>query len=182
MPRILAFLIGTVPILLLSRRSLRHPGTHGFYRFFVFEVILVLVVLNLEYWFRAPFSVEQLVSWFLLTLSAGLVVAAVRVFHRLGRPDNGAGFETDLPFERTSHLVTTGVYRHIRHPMYASLLCLAWGVALKDVGVVSVALGVSTTGLLVVTARVEERENIARFGDQYTAYMRSTRLFLPGVF
>jgi hypothetical protein len=49
-----------------------------------------------------------------------------------GRPDasrhDGAPL---LYFEKTTQLVTTGVFKYIRHPLYSSLLLLAWGVFFK---------------------------------------------------
>ena len=41
---------GTLVLIWLSRKSLRHPGRHGFYRFFVWEAILGLIVLNRYPW------------------------------------------------------------------------------------------------------------------------------------
>jgi len=35
---------------------------------------------------------------------------------------------------------------------------------------------------LYVTARVEERENIERFGEQYRQYMKKSRMFIPFIF
>ena len=43
------FAIGSIPIVWLSRRSLLHPTTHGFSRFFAFEAIFALIVLVGEY-------------------------------------------------------------------------------------------------------------------------------------
>ncbi len=63
--------------------------------------------------------------------------------------------------------------------MYSSLLFLSWGALLKSVTVVTLLLTVAATLALVVTARFEEAENLARFGEQYRNYMRRTRLFVP---
>ena len=46
----------------LSRASLRVPGSHGFYRFFAWECILALFLLNVKVWFQKPFSWYQLLS------------------------------------------------------------------------------------------------------------------------
>ncbi len=175
-------LVGTAAIVLVSRRSLLHPRTHGFYRFFALELLLVLVVLNAPHWFAAPGSPRQLVSWSLLVLSVVLAAWAFHLFHAVGHAGTGDGVATDLPFERTTRLITTGVYRYLRHPMYASLCCLAWGAALKRVGAASIVLALLVTGMLVVMARVEERENLARFGDAYARYMGHTWRFIPCVF
>jgi protein-S-isoprenylcysteine O-methyltransferase Ste14 len=76
-------------------------------------------------------------------------------------------------------LVEVGVYRFIRHPMYASVLALGWGAFLKRPSIVGLALALCASGFLAATAVVEERENVARFGASYTAYMKGTRRFVP---
>ena len=78
--------------------------------------------------------------------------------------------------------MTSGIYRYIRHPLYSSLLFLAWGALLKAPAPASAALAVLASAALVATARAEERENTAKFGEEYTRYMRATKRFLPLVF
>ena len=84
-----------------------------------------------------------------------------------------------LGLEKTTELVTSGVYRYIRHPLYTSLLLLAWGAFLKAPGRRAGGLAGVASALLFVTARVEERENVGYFGAAYEAYMRRTRRFIP---
>ena len=55
-------------------------------------------------------------------------------------------------------------------PMYASLLLLTWGAFLKDVSLAGFLLSVAASTFLVVTAHVEERENMVRFGEAYSAF------------
>jgi hypothetical protein len=80
-----AFSIVSAAIVLISWPSLRHPRSHGFYRFFAFEGILALIVLNLEHWFTAPFSPLQLVSWLLMAGSLSLAVEGFWLLRRVGR-------------------------------------------------------------------------------------------------
>ena len=68
------FLVFSAGIVLLSWKSLHNWRSHGFYRFFAFEAILALILLNIEYWFHQPFSVRQILSWLLLLLSLFLAV------------------------------------------------------------------------------------------------------------
>ena len=49
--QLIIFLLASAGIISVSRASLRRPGTHGFYRFWAWEVILALAVLNLPVWF-----------------------------------------------------------------------------------------------------------------------------------
>jgi len=44
------FIIGSVGIIWISIPSLRQPGSHGFYRFFAWETILGMFVLNMRLW------------------------------------------------------------------------------------------------------------------------------------
>ena len=164
----------SVGIFVVSWQFLRNPRSHGFYRFFAFESILILILLNLEHWFRDPFSVHQIVSWLLLLTSIVLAAHGFYLLHVIGRPKNG--------IENTTTLVMVGAYKYIRHPLYSSLLFLAWGVFFKDVSLLGGILASVATAFLIVTAKMEEAENIQKFGAEYAAYMKTTRMFIPFLF
>ena len=182
MGRWLVFLIGSVPIIWISRASLRDRNAHGFYRFFAFEAILGLIALNLPAWFRDPFSRRQLISWALLMASLLLAVHGFTLLRGAGRPDHTIEDPTRLGVEKTTRLVRSGAYRFIRHPLYASLLALAWGAFLKTPSWLGALLVAIATAGVYLTARVEERENLRNFGTEYAEYMRETRMFIPFVF
>ncbi|OGN99853.1 MAG: hypothetical protein A2Y59_02985 [Chloroflexi bacterium RBG_13_52_14] len=172
--KLVIFVFVSVGILVLSWQSLRNPRSRGFYRFFAFESILILILLNLEHWFRDPFSVHQIVSWLLLLCSIVLVAHGFYLLHVIGRPKSG--------IESTTTLVMVGAYKYIRHPLYSSLLFLAWGVFFKDVSLLGGILASVATAFLIVIAKMEEAENIQKFGAEYTVYMKSTRMFIPFLF
>jgi protein-S-isoprenylcysteine O-methyltransferase Ste14 len=183
MLRVVLFLGTSVAILPLSWRSLRNVRAHGFYRFFAFELLLALILLNSPVWFRAPFSARQWTAWSLGTISIGLAIEGFRLLYRIGRPGPVAVESTNLPLENTTILVTTGAYRWIRHPLYASLLALALCAYFKDPqGKWSILLTLGVTSFLLLTATAEEKENIQRFGAVYRRYMRSTKRFIPYIF
>jgi protein-S-isoprenylcysteine O-methyltransferase Ste14 len=157
--------------------------SHGFYRFFAFELLSALVLLNVPVWFRDPLSVRQLVSWFLGAVSIGLAIEGFRLLRAIGRPAPTAARSANLPFENTTTLVTVGAYRLIRHPLYASLLALVWCAYLKNpFAIAGIVLAVSASGFLIATSLAEERENLASFGAPYAAYMKRTRRFVPFLF
>lgn len=190
MIRFALFAAATLALAWISRRPLRDPRSHGFPRFFAWVAIVGLVLLNfrgLAAWFGDPLSPRQIASWALLFGSLFFLLPAVALLRGRGRalrPADGperAEAGTLYAFERTSALVTTGVYRYVRHPMYASLLWLGWGVFFKRPTVLAAALAAAATAGLWLTARAEEREDVAFFGDAYLAYMRRTRRFVPFV-
>ncbi len=179
---LIIILIGSIPITWLSRRSLTRPSSHGFARFFVFEAILILLVLNGPYWFDRPLSIRQMVSWLLLFASIVCVIWGVVMLRHHGGSTPAVADSSLYRWESTRNLVTGGIYRYLRHPMYASLLFLAWGAVLKSVGPGSLVLGVVATIALTFTAKAEERENLTRFGEAYRDYMSHTARFVPFLF
>jgi len=184
MLRIVLFFAASVVILALSWRSLGNVRAHGFYRFFAFEFLSGLILLNAPAWFHDPFSGRQLAAWLLAALSILLAIEGFRLLRILGRPapihDKDSGL---VAFENTSALVTVGVYRWIRHPLYASLLALAWCAYLKNpLSVFGIALTLAACGFLLATAVAEERENRVRFGAAYAEYSKRTRRFIPFLF
>lgn len=167
----------------ISRASLRAPRSHGFFRFWAWEFILGLVVLNVDVWFRKPGSWNQLISWFLLALSLVPLVLGVHSLSSRGESEAASrDDETLLGFEKTSKLVTTGIYHYIRHPLYCSLLVLAWGVFFKDVSWLSVLLVLAASFAVYATARADESASLRYFGASYQAYMGRTKRFVPFLF
>jgi len=176
-----AFAAGTVLALAYSWRSLHHAASHGVPRFFAFECILILGLLNWRAWFSRPASPLHIVSWLLLLASIVLALHGYRLLRRLGRPTAPPPGSPLHGFEHTSELVVVGAYRLIRHPLYASLLYLAWGAALKSATAASLGVAALAGVFLWETGRREERENVERFGEPYRRYMRRTRRFVPFV-
>ncbi len=176
------FVILSVSLAYLSRASLRVPRSHGFYRFFAWECILGLFLLNVGEWFRNPLSLAQLLSWLFLLVSGFLVLHAIYLLHHLGSPDSERDDVPLIGIEKTTRLVTKGAYRYIRHPLYSSLLFLAWGIFFKDPAWMPGALAIVATGFLVATAKVDEAESIRFFGPSYQEYMRRTKMFIPFLF
>jgi protein-S-isoprenylcysteine O-methyltransferase Ste14 len=178
----ITFCVITLLLMYVSRESLRSFRFHGFYRFFSWEMITALVILNLDAWFVAPLRWHQLISWVLLVLSLFLVIEGVRLLRLIGKPDAGRPDEGLIGMEKTTQLVTVGVYRYIRHPLYSSLLCLAWGAFFKSPSWIGSILALAASLFLALTAKAEEAENSQYFGVAYQAYQKRTKMFIPYVF
>jgi protein-S-isoprenylcysteine O-methyltransferase Ste14 len=163
---------GTIIIVLFSWfLSIKHKRYHGIARFFSFESIFILVLLNHNIWFKNPFSILQVISWFLLLLSLYFAIAGYLLLKKIGKPDTN--------FENTSVLVKEGLYRYIRHPLYLSLFLLGTGIMMKDPGRVQIIFCLMNLFAVYFTARIEEKEMIARFGKEYQEYIKETRMFIP---
>jgi protein-S-isoprenylcysteine O-methyltransferase Ste14 len=162
---------------------LRVPRSHGFYRFFAWEAILALFLLNVEFWFRNPFAWYQIIAWTLLFASFIPLGFGVQALRARGKPvDRRDGDPSLLAFEKTTELVTTGIYRYIRHPLYSSLFLLTWGTFFKLPSPIGGILVIAAMIFLVLTAKADEAECTKFFGSQYQEYMQKTKMFLPFLF
>src|SRR5512142_383580 len=113
------FAVGSAGLIYVSSHSLRRPRSHGFYRFFAWEAMLALFLLNAPRWFADWLAWHQIISWFLLIVCIVPLAFGVQALRKRGRPDDIQRTQPELmAFERTTKLVTDGIYRYIRHPLY----------------------------------------------------------------
>jgi len=182
MAKAILFGILSMPLVFISWKTLAEVKSHGFYRFFSWECILWLLISNLKYWFSDPFCVRQLISWALLFLSLYLVAAGVILLKKQGKPMAARDEKGLYPFEKTSELIETGIFNYIRHPLYASLLFLTWGVLLKQITVPLALISLVATLFLLLTAIFDEKECLKYFGAKYQGYMKRTKRFIPFIF
>lgn len=107
-------------------------------------------------------------------MSIFLATHGFYLLHIIGQPHG--------QFENTTVLVKIGAYKYIRDPLYSSLLVGAWGVFFKHLSIFSVILVLVAMGFLIMTAKVEEAENLRKFGLEYENYMKLSKMFIPYIF
>lgn len=89
---------------------------------------------------------------------------------------------TALPEPRDrAPLVTHGIYRWIRHPMYTALLLLAGGLALTRWTLLAGLLLLGLVSVLLIKSRYEDRLLRQRWALAID-YQRRTGAFLPRIF
>jgi protein-S-isoprenylcysteine O-methyltransferase Ste14 len=87
---------------------------------------------------------------------------------------------TDTVVTRKEHaLVTNGPYRWVRHPFYGCAALIATAASLISANAFFLVIGASVLLLLAFRTRIEERNLLNRFGDDYRNYMQRTGRFFP---
>jgi protein-S-isoprenylcysteine O-methyltransferase Ste14 len=87
---------------------------------------------------------------------------------------------TDTVVTRVHHtLVTNGPYRWVRHPFYVCAALLSLAAALISANAFFLVAGGAVLLLLAFRTRVEERNLLKRFGEEYRKYMEQTGRFFP---
>jgi len=151
--------------------SIKAKRPHGIPRFFSFESILLLLLFNIPVWFKEPLAWNQLLSWIFLLASIVFAIWGFFLLRMIGKPQGD--------FENTTKLVEIGIYRFVRHPLYASLLLLGTGIFLKNISISTALFTLINIVALIATAKEEEKEMTKKFGSEYIAYMQKTRMFIP---
>lgn len=110
---------------------------------------------------------------------AALFAAALLLLWR-SHADLGANFTPVAAVREGQHLVTTGVYRSIRHPMYAAhfLWACAQPLLLWN-WIAGFALLVTFVPLYIVRVPVEEEMLAGQFGEEYLHYRERTGGIIP---
>jgi protein-S-isoprenylcysteine O-methyltransferase Ste14 len=118
----------------------------------------------------------------LAAIGAAVFAASLWCIHR-SLQDLGRGFSPSLEIRHDHRLVTAGIYRQVRHPMYLGFLL--WAIAQAILLPNWIAGPAAFVGWIVLFAsRVGREENmmLQEFGDQYRAYMARTARLVPGIF
>jgi protein-S-isoprenylcysteine O-methyltransferase Ste14 len=88
-------------------------------------------------------------------------------------------WSAQLQLKKDHHLVTTGPYACVRHPLYLSMFGWAASVSLLTANWFFVAVCVLSIAGIVVRVPKEEQMMLDAFGDEYKTYMQRTGRFFP---
>jgi protein-S-isoprenylcysteine O-methyltransferase Ste14 len=158
-------------------------GFMGWYRLlyngFSAVTFLPLVVLAAILPDRPLYTIPA--PWVYLTLALQAAAAAclllalvqtdVWAFAGLSQPFRGEG--------GTGRLVTSGMYRLVRHPLYTTGLVILWLAPQMTVN--RLVLIASLSLYLIIGAHFEERKLERDFGSAYLEYRARTPMFIPGL-
>jgi len=179
MEKFVLFGILSIPVVIISWRTIFSIRNHGFYRFFSWECIIWLFVSNYKFWFDNPFGIKQIISWVCLLISGYLVTAGALLLKKSGKQVKKREGKELYQFEKTSELVDHGIFRYIRHPLYSSLLFLTWGIFFKGTTDFLLLIALLSSAFLFITAIFDEKECIEFFGEKYSEYMKRSKRFIP---
>ncbi len=88
-----------------------------------------------------------------------------RSFHVAANPTEGG-------------LVTTGPYRFIRHPIYASILFFTWAGVLSHVSITSILCAIVASGGVAIRIYAEEKFLVKQY-PEYVSYASRTKRIIP---
>jgi protein-S-isoprenylcysteine O-methyltransferase Ste14 len=132
-----------------------------------FSPVLDFANLPFPHWLRwVGFAVAMVSTWYFYLIHKQL----------------GDNWSPVLEIRSEHKLITNGVYKHIRHPMYTSILLSTLGANLVSANwLMFVVNTLAVLVLLIMRLPDEEQMMTDQFGNDYRAYMRRTWLLIPNV-
>jgi len=115
--------------------------------------------------------------------AAGIVLLALGLWlFKRSHDDLGTNWSVSLELRENQNLVTSGVYKHIRHPMYSSLFLYSAAQAFLLPNWITGPAGIATFAVIYFgRVRSEEKMMLDKFGAEYEFYIKSSKRVIPGV-
>ena len=112
-------------------------------------------------------------------IGTAIMILALWLFWK-SHADLGKNWSVTLEIRRDHELIKNGVYRLVRHPMYASifLFVLAQGLMLSN-WLAGWACILTFSAMYLIRMPKEERMMLEHFGDRYREYMEETGRLWP---
>lgn len=133
-----------------------------------------IYLINPDWMTWSKLGLPELARWFGIVLGIVCLGLLYWMFSSIG-----SGITPVSATRKNHRLVTHGIYRWIRHPLYTLGTSLFVSVSLMtDSWFILVMAGLAFTILAIRTPK-EEANLIAKFGDEYREYMQRTGRFLP---
>jgi protein-S-isoprenylcysteine O-methyltransferase Ste14 len=76
-------------------------------------------------------------------------------------------------------MVTTGLYKYVRHPLYSGGLVIIWLMPYMTWNLLAVNMGI--TIYILIGAFFEERKLVVEYGLKYVEYRHRTPMLIPGL-
>jgi len=161
-----------------AKKHAGHPHLSGEHRWgdagqLIFFVIFLGVWIADSFVFHYSTFLQSEVPDFIRLAVAGPVLIAGWILARQGLK---AVFGT--PREKPE-LIKSGVFRIVRHPVYAGALLFYLGAIIITLSIVSAALWPLIIAFYVYLCKYEERLLTEEFGNDYLEYKRKTGMLFP---
>lgn len=83
--------------------------------------------------------------------------------------------------KRPDYVITTGVFRYVRHPLYLASLLIYFGLATSTISLLSLTLLFAIFLFYSYIGSYEEVLLEAKFGDEYRQYRMKTGKWIPKI-
>jgi protein-S-isoprenylcysteine O-methyltransferase Ste14 len=160
-------------------QAVRREGGRGVFiirvaAFILLMVFLVMYSIGMKWIDAFSFPLPAWLRW--VGFGFGLLSVAFWTWTQIHLDTQ---WSAQLQLRKEHHLVTTGPYARIRHPLYSAMFGWAAALGLLTANWIFVAMAVLSIAGTVARVPKEEQMMIEAFGDEYKSYMQHTGRFFP---
>lgn len=128
-------------------------------------------------------QLQEMRYQFGLISGLGLLLFIVGVTIRIiARKTLGEWFTHGLRVINKHNLVTTGIYKHVRHPDYTGSLLLSYGIPLIFNSSFGIVAMFPIIGCILYRIQIEEKMLIETLADQYLEYIENSNKLIPFIY
>ena len=163
-----------------DRQAVQHEGMCFFVSrvvlFFVLIAIFVLYAINHPWMQALDFTLPAWMRW--LGLIIGLLSITLTIWIEL---ELGRQYSPQLQMRQEHHLITSGPYTNVRHPLFTALDGFGLSLALVSANWFFITFFVLSLIGLWYRVSKEERMLLEKFGEPYRVYIQRTGRYLPRI-
>lgn len=127
--------------------------------------------------FEGPIPRDGVLSWAgIILFVSGIIIQSIAMWQLKGF------YTVRIGIQPEQKLVTSGLYRFIRHPGYLSYIITIIGIGLSLSSILTLLFVVFIILFLVLRIKGEEEMLLKEFGDEYKAYMKRTKKIIPFIY
>ena len=118
-----------------------------------------------QYWLKLDIQPLRIIGFILFVPAALFVGASFATLKAKGKPTDS--------WEATTVVISKGIYRVTRHPMYLGTTIWSFALVLVVQSLVSLILAIVAIYCFWMASTKEEEFNLSKFGEEYRGYITS---------
>ncbi len=91
-------------------------------------------------------------------------------------------YSSTLRIREGHQLITHGIYKHVRHPVYSGVILRAFAIPIYTTSLLGFLFALAAIPLFNYRIGVEEKMLIKEFGDEYLEYTKATWKLFPYIY
>lgn len=145
------------------------------------DIISIPFLIYIPVWeysnFQGPLPRDGILSWAgIILFASGIIIQSVAMWQLKGF------YTVRIGTQPEQKLVTSGVYRFIRHPGYLSYILTIIGIGLSLSSILTLVFVIFIVLFAVLRIKGEEEMLSKEFGDEYQTYMKKTKKIIPFIY
>jgi len=171
---------------IISARSVKNTAVNkGGWLMRIYAIIVVVAVIFFQKQIYALIPILSFRFWsysFMTGLTADLIVLLGLIVMIWSRKALGANWSANVTFKENHELITSGPYKHVRHPIYSGIILIVFGAFVYSATLFMFLVFILFFIGAYYKARKEEKLLIIHFPDTYLEYKKHTKSIIPFVF